>query len=108
VKMKNSETGVLVVKRTSHEDLKMRDLYVRIDDLPEDTLLYGESLEVPLAPGPHHIKITNRLYSKSADFEVKAGENVRFNVANIENRGILNALMTMTGSFSYKVRLERG
>lgn len=101
------KTGLLVVKRTSSKDLKMRDLYVRIDDLPEDILLYGETLELPLSPGAHHIKITNRLYSKSADFEVKPGENVRFNAANIPSSGVLNLIMTMTGSFAYKVQLER-
>ena len=100
-------TGLVTIKRTSPQDLKMRDLYVRVDDLPEDTMLYGDSLEIPLTPGDHQIKITNRLYTKSADFQVKAGESVRFSVANVESKGILNFVMTMTGSFSYKVRLER-
>lgn len=57
--------GRLIVERRDASDIGMRDLYVIVDELPEETLLYGGSLELPLPPGEHRVKVTNRLFSRS-------------------------------------------
>lgn len=100
------DEGLLVVDRTSPEDIKMRDLYLLVDEWPEETLLYGESYEVKLPPGEHRLKITNRLFSKTAEFTVEPNKTVRFRAANVASKGFLSLLVGITGSGAYKVKLE--
>ena len=97
----------IVVDRNSRRDIKMRDLYVTVDNLAEDTLLFGETLEIPLNPGEHRVKVTNRVYSKSVAFSIGQGETVRFSAANIPSRGVLSLFMVFSGTVPYKVSIER-
>jgi hypothetical protein len=92
-----------IVSRTSTKDIKMRDLYVQVDDLPEETLLFGDTLDIDLTPGDHHIKVTNRVYSKTVNFNLKEGESVRFTGACVSSRSIISVLMMMVGTVPYKV-----
>ncbi|MGV3614559.1 MAG: hypothetical protein ACO1SV_04405 [Fimbriimonas sp.] len=104
----NAETsGRLIVDRTADDDIKIRDLYVLVDEEEERTVLYGKSLEYVLAPGEHRIKITNRLFSKVENFQVGAGQTIRFAVANVPAGGGLFApLMMVSGTGAYKVRIR--
>ena len=90
---------MLVVDRTMSTDIGIRDLYLRVDDWPEETLAFGESFEAPLEPGEHRIKVTNRLYSLTETFEIAAG--------NVPGKGLLTVLMAITGSGAYRVALVR-
>ncbi|MCC7230095.1 MAG: hypothetical protein IT203_06850 [Fimbriimonadaceae bacterium] len=101
------DVGTLRIERSSPKDIRMRDLYVLVDDDTEDNLLYGEFLELELPVGEHRIKITNRLFTKSETMTVSAGETVRYRVANIPATGPMAILMLITGSGSYKVHMER-
>jgi hypothetical protein len=99
-------TGILVVERTSTKDIKMRELYVQVDDLPEQTLQFGQSFELELATGSHRIKATNRLFTDRAEFSVSAGGKVCFDAANV-SAGAIFAPLLMLGAGGYKVRLKR-
>ncbi|MCB8932384.1 MAG: hypothetical protein M9921_04290 [Fimbriimonadaceae bacterium] len=99
--------GTLVVDRTSDRDIGMRDLYVRVDELEEITLLYGEGVQVRLLPGSHQIKVTNRLYTRRAEFELLEGEHVRFEVANVPGSILFAPLLIMGGTGVYKVAIQR-
>ncbi len=96
--------GRLIVNRTSDRDIKARDLIVRVDELPQETLKFQQSMELPLSPGEHCIKITNNLFSKSATFSIAAGETVTFTAGNVPG-GCLGALVVTIGA--YTVLLER-
>lgn len=101
--------GRLIVDRTDHDDIGIRDLYVLVDDQEERTVLHGKSLTIDLAPGEHRIKITNRLFSKAEEFTVREGQSVRYATANVAAGGGLFApLMMISGTGAYKVRLKRG
>lgn len=96
-----------MVDRTSDRDIGMRDLYVRIDELREITLLHGEGVQVRLLPGTHHLKVTNRLYTRRAEFELAEGEHVRFVVANVPGSILFAPLLIIGGTGVYKVAIER-
>ena len=85
----------------------MRDLYLRLDDLPEETLSYEDSVEIPLAPGEHRISVTNRLGKQSMDFDISEGETIKFRVANLTSKGPVAWLMMITGTIPYRSTIER-
>lgn len=102
-----TESAHLVVERNSERDIKIRDLYVRIDDEPERTLLFGESLDQPMSPGEHRIQVSNRIYKKTVTFEVKEGETVRFEGVNLAKKGFLSVLAAIAGTVMYRPELSR-
>jgi hypothetical protein len=97
----------LTVARNAPDDIKMRDLYVSVDELPEWTLPYEATRSVELSPGEHRIKITNRLFSQSVTFSLTSGQAANFRVANIPAGALFAPLMIIGGMGGYKVRIER-
>lgn len=96
----------IAVHRTSEHDIKIRDLYVSIDDQPEENLPFGKSIEVPLNPGPHIVTVTNRLYTEKSSFEVAEGQSVSFIAANRAS-GCGAILFMVVGMGPYRVELKR-
>jgi hypothetical protein len=84
----------------------MRDLYVVIDDLEEQTLLNGQTLTLPLTPGQHLLKVTNRLFTRKAQFELEEGQTAKFLVSNKAVGGVFSLLVVLGGTGAYKVTLD--
>lgn len=99
--------STVLIERKSSRDIRMRDLYVRVDDLPEDTLVYGESLELDLEPGPHRVLVTNRVFSKRLEFDLSEGQTATFSAACVPSRSILSVVMMLTGTVPYKVDIRQ-
>ena len=76
----------VLVRREDPEDLGQRQIYVRVDDGPTQTLRYGQSTAVDIAPGPHSLKANNTLFWKTVGFEAAPGEEVEFRVVNKAGR----------------------
>jgi hypothetical protein len=72
----------LTIVRTSNEDFKDRQIYLTLDDHKVGTLMFGETFTTELDPGPHRLKFNNTFVWKTIDFDVKLGEQVRFEVIN--------------------------
>jgi hypothetical protein len=106
--MPEGESGRVVIARKSPRDIKMRDLYLALDDEEERTMLYGDMLELAVDPGEHRIKATNRMFSRKLEFEVGSGETVRLNVANVPSWNPFFFVMLIVGTMPYKVSIERG
>jgi hypothetical protein len=85
----------------------MRDLYVLIDDLPEQTMSHGDIIRLPLPAGEHRIKVTNRLFSKVETFHLDEGETVRFMASNKAMGGLFSVMVVIGGTGAYTVTLER-
>jgi hypothetical protein len=85
----------------------MRDLYVLIDDLPEQTLLYPRSLEVEVAAGPHQIKVTNRLFTAVSHCDLIEDEVAEFEVGNVSAGCLFAPLIVMGGTGAYRVMISR-
>jgi len=102
-----SATSVLV-ERKSDRDIKFRDFYVTVDDLPERTLSYGDSTEFEISPGHHRISATNRLFTVHDEFDVKEGETARFEGINEQKSGPLSIFaIVISGTVMYRPVLER-
>lgn len=103
----DSITGKVIVSRKMSRDIKMRDLYLLVDDEEVDALQFGDSVELDLAPGEHRVKVTNRMFSKSKEFTLAAGEKAEFEVGNIPSFNPFTIVMLITGTMPYKVSLRQ-
>lgn len=99
--------GKVVIERNSPDDIKMRDLYVRIDEGPEFNLPFGQSSEVDLPEGLHSIKVTNRLFTRKLDFDLGGVETLYLAAACIWLNPIFTPLFLISGTGPYKVRITR-
>ncbi|RYG23596.1 hypothetical protein EON82_13545 [bacterium] len=99
--------ATLQLERKSDRDIKRHDIFVRLDDLPEETLHYGDTWQVPLTPGEHHLQVTSRLYHVDETFTVHEGETVRFSTVAVLKKGLLNFIAMTGGGLVYKPTLER-
>ncbi|MBC8066470.1 MAG: hypothetical protein H7Y17_16690 [Chlorobia bacterium] len=95
----------IVVERIDAKDIKMRDLYLQVDDLAEETLMYRESIAISVIPGLHRISATNRVNTKTLDIDVIPGETVGIAAVCIPSKSILAMLMVLTGIVPYKIDL---
>lgn len=85
----------VTVTRTSEQDFKDRQLIVKLDDEPFGVLLFGESVSRDLPPGPHRLRISNTFVWKTLEFDVKPGEQVRFEAINRPGRLTYPMLLIM-------------
>jgi hypothetical protein len=98
--------ATLTVIRASPGDFKQRQLIITLDGQRLGQLLFGESLTHELSPGPHRLRVSNTLVWKTASFEVKASEDVRFEAINRAGR-LTYPMMVIMGVGPLYVTLRR-
>lgn len=76
----------VTIARTHASDVGMRQLVITLDGERLGDLLYGESMQRDVAPGPHTLRVSNTLVWKTLPFDVKPGEQVRFEAINRAGR----------------------
>ena len=76
----------VTVSRTSDEDFKQRQLVIWIDGEKLGDLMFGDAFSRDVAAGPHTLRVSNTLVWKTVAFDVKPGEQVRFEVVNRPGR----------------------
>ena len=72
----------VTIARTSASDVGLRQLVITLDGERLGDLLFGESVQRDVAPGPHRLRVSNTLIWKTLEFDVKPGEQVRFEAIN--------------------------
>ena len=77
--------SVTIVRR-SDEDFKQRQLVVWLDGEKLGDLMFGDTFSRDVQPGPHKLRVSNTLVWKTREFEVKPGEQVRFEAINRPGR----------------------
>src|SRR5271165_3043886 len=98
--------AVVRITRKSDHDIKMRDLYVKIDDGDELNVKFGGEVEVGVPLGHHTVHATNRVYKRRLEFDVATAQDKPvFEVANTV-RGCAGALFTL-GFGPYQCELRR-
>ena len=75
-------TARVTVSRTDDRDVQQRQIYARIDDTEQRTLMFGDSFTIEVAPGAHKLKTNNTLYWKTREFTIEPGEHVEFVLIN--------------------------
>ena len=92
----------LVVVRDDPRDIRIRNLELWIDGTWTADLRFGESWRGALAPGPHAVRVTNRLKSK----ELVVDGPATLRAANVVGP-VGGAMMAIFGIGPYGVELER-
>jgi hypothetical protein len=96
----------VTVLRTSQEDFKQRQLIIWLDGERLCDLLFGETVKRDVHPGPHKLRISNTLVWKTVEFDVKPGEQVRFEAINRPGR-ITYPMLVMMGVGPLYVTIRR-
>ena len=101
-----AEDAAITVHRTSPADMQERELYVSVDGAPNVILSYGDAVTIPLMPGHHRLRVHNTISRRRAEFDVVAGEHVRFSAANVRGKNF-GILATFLGIGPMHTVLER-
>lgn len=72
----------VTIARTDPSDIGLRQLVITLDGDRLGDLLFGDSMQRDVAPGPHRLRVSNTLVWKTLEFDVKPGEQVRFEAIN--------------------------
>jgi hypothetical protein len=96
----------VTVSRTSDEDFKQRQLVIWIDGERLGDLMFGNAFSRDVAPGRHTLRVSNTLVWKTVTFDVKPGEQVRFEVVNRPGK-LTYAMLVMLGVGPLYVRIKR-
>jgi hypothetical protein len=76
----------VTIVRKSDEDFKQRQLIVWLDGERLGDLMYGDTFTRDVHPGRHKLRVSNTLVWKTVAFEVKPGEQVRWEAINRPGR----------------------
>lgn len=97
----------LTITRDHPADVQDRPVYLWVDGEKWDGVLrYGATFTRELAPGHHTVKAHNTLFGHTVDFDVTAGETVRFRCENGLTGGGM-VMVLMMGVAYLRVRLKR-
>jgi hypothetical protein len=86
--------------------MQERELYVSVDGGPNAILSYGDSVTIPVAPGHHRLRVHNTISRRRVEFDVAAGQRVRFSAANVRGKNF-GILATFLGIGPMHTVLER-
>jgi hypothetical protein len=76
----------VTVVRQHADDIKQRQMIVWLDGERIATLMFGDEVTRDLEVGTHRLRVSNTLFWKTVDFDVKSGEQVRFEIVNRAGR----------------------
>ena len=76
----------VTIARKSEQDFKQRQLVVWLDGERLGDLMFGDTFTRDVHPGPHKLRVSNTLVWKTVEFEVKPGEQVRWEAINRPGR----------------------
>lgn len=96
----------VTICRTHTSDVGLRQLVITLDGERLGDLLFGESMQRDVAPGPHRLRVSNTLVWKTLEFEVKPGEQARFEAINRAGR-FTYPLLVLLGAAPLYVTVNR-
>jgi hypothetical protein len=96
----------VTIVRNSQDDFKQRQLIVWLDGERLGDLMFGDTFTREVHPGAHKLRVSNTLVWKTAEFEVKPGEQVRWEAINRPGR-ITYPMLAFIGVGPLYVTLRR-
>ena len=100
------EQAKLTIARTSDDDVKQRQIIIKLDGEWIGELMYGKTLTRAIPAGRHEIRFDNTWKKKTETFEAAPGEHVKFRVTNKTGR-FTWALVATIGAGPMYVEVER-
>jgi hypothetical protein len=76
----------VTVLRKHADDIQQRQMIVWLDGERIATLMFGDEVTQDLEVGPHRLRVSNTLFWKTVEFEVKSGDQIRFEIINRAGR----------------------
>jgi hypothetical protein len=76
----------VTVIRNHADDIQQRQMIVWLDGERIATLMFGDEVTRDLDVGRHRLRVSNTLFWKTVEFDVKSGEQVRFEIINRPGR----------------------
>lgn len=89
------EEATLSIVRNDPRDCTYRIIRVLVDEEPQDSLNFGETLEVKVRPGLHTVTVDNTWVSKSLTVACRPRSKLSLVTANIANGCALTLLFTL-------------
>ena len=68
----------ITVRRTSPDDIQLRQIIVKLDGKPVAELMYGHTVTFPVASGRHKLRVDNTWNWKTLDLTVAPGDHLKF------------------------------
>ena len=96
----------VTIARSHPSDVRIRQLVISLDGARLGDLMFGDSVQRDVAPGPHRLRVSNTLVWKTLEFEVKPGEQVRFEAINRAGR-LSYPLLVLLGAAPLYVTVRR-
>ena len=96
----------ITISRTAPDDIKQRQIIVKLDGKRLGELMSGDEISRPIEPGRHRLNVDNTWNWKNVDFNVAPGEHVRFQAVNRGGRFTWFLVGTLGVGPMY-VRIER-
>ncbi|HVW04818.1 MAG TPA: hypothetical protein VHB78_07395 [Vicinamibacterales bacterium] len=85
----------VTISRQHDEDVRQRQVVVRIDGGPTATLMFGQTVTFEVKPGMHVLRANNTLFWKKVSFAVEPGEHLEFVLINRAGRLTIGFLALM-------------
>jgi hypothetical protein len=68
----------ITIRRTSPEDVQLRQIVVKLDGQRVAELMYGNSVTIPVPPGRHKLRVDNTWNWKTLDLDLAPGDQLKF------------------------------
>jgi len=68
----------ITVTRNSPQDVQTRQIFVSLDGERKAELLFGDVIDIPVAPGRHTLRVDNTWNHKDLHLDVAPGEHLAF------------------------------
>lgn len=95
----------ITVTRTQGNDIGIRDVMIYLDGRMIATLKHKQTVTREVAPGHHTLRAHNTWAGKTLEFDLRAGEHLRFATAN--RSGCATSLIFILGAGPIYLSLER-
>ena len=76
----------IILTRTAPDDIKQRQVIVKVDGEWIGDLMYGKTIARAVAPGQHTMRLDNTWKKTTVEFSLEAGEEATFRVVNRPGR----------------------
>ena len=100
------EPAKLTISRTSPEDVKQRQIIIKLDGEWIADLMFGKTLTRTIEPGRHEVRFDNTWKKKTEAFDVSPGEHLKFQVVNRTGK-FTWALVATLGAGPMYITVER-
>ena len=76
----------ITIRRNSPDDIQIREVIVKIDNVRTAELLYGATVTLPVAPGHHRLRVDNTWNWKTLEIDIAPGEHLHYLTVNRPGR----------------------